>query len=206
MGVTESVVGFDAREAWQPYDSSWDLTRRERFLYRFDLDRPCSIDSAVWPSVFTALAAPDPPEKFGYQDTWDSVAALEAATTDLFRRYPLGPFETVAFTLVEDDTSRASQPDWSGIIPPPTPDRLDPAWRLVGYDVADTWATSALSNCGFLPGIDDVAALRRRWAGALNRRHLFAELDEAFAFRDMSDLRLRGEHAPCFVFGVRIIV
>jgi hypothetical protein len=202
MAVTERMAGFDTRENWLDYDAIWDPLRRETFLYRHDLDKPFSIDPAVWPSLFTAAGVKEPDEKFGYQDCWADLGALQSATTQLFRSHPLLPFEIVAFTLVEDDTSRQSRASWLDIIPPVTPDRRDAAWQLAGYDVADTWATSALTNCGFVPGVDDVDALRRRWEGSLNRHHLFAAEDEAFAFRDMSNVRLQADHAPCFVFGV----
>jgi hypothetical protein len=64
---------------------------------------------------------------------------------------------------------------------------------------------SALTNCGFLPGYDDASRLRQEWARHLNEFHLFRELTSASAFRRMSDLRLASDHAPTFVYGIRIM-
>ncbi len=73
------------------------------------------------------------------------------------------------------------------------------AWALLGYDVCDTWATSGLANCGY--HADEVAALRPIWAPRLNEHHLFSKLEDAHAFRELTDARVT-EHPPFFVYGI----
>lgn len=79
---------------------------------------------------------------------------------------------------------------------------VDARWEFLGYDVADSGGSiSGLMNCGFLPGHEDVAALRARWGPRLNSWHLFDELTDAAAFKDFSDHRVP-EHKPFFVNGL----
>ncbi|MBS2039865.1 hypothetical protein JST97_33075 [bacterium] len=78
-------------------------------------------------------------------------------------------------------------------------------WQFVGFDVADAYLLSALTNCGFLSGHDNAEALRREWAQHLNDFHLFSELSAASAFRRFSDIRLASDHAPTFVYGIHIL-
>lgn len=42
------LLGFDAREMIPP--SAWNGGRRELFLLRPDVERPLSVDTAVWPN------------------------------------------------------------------------------------------------------------------------------------------------------------
>jgi len=90
-------------------------------------------------------------------------------------------------------------------LPPVNPEQRAPDWVLLGYDVADQWMLSGLSNCGFRPGLDDAPSLRAEWGPRLNEFHLFPDIDDAFLFKRFSDERLRSDHAPFFVFGLWIV-
>ena len=112
----------------------------------------------------------------------------------------------IAITLLlgpycQDDKVRLS----SGL-PPVNPDQRGADWVFLGYDVADEYMLSVLSNCGFPPGLENVAELRAEWGPRLNEFHLFRSLDDAILFKRFKDPRLRQEHAPpCFVFGLWIV-
>ena len=82
-----------------------------------------------------------------------------------------------------------------------TPLAPDPAWTFVGFDVADGTEISGLSNCGYGA---DVEELRATWAARLNDRGLVGVLEDAFAFREVTDARVP-EHAPLTVYGIWMV-
>lgn len=199
---TEQIVGYDARDYRDDYQSLWPLPRREQFLYRFDVKKVLSVDVRVWPTIFASLGQQVRPHQAAMQDLWASSGnlqrALSQAVTDL------AVFRTVAITLVDDGT-KSIHPTREKVVGLVDPDAISRDWQFLGYDVADAWLLSALTNCGFLPGYDDVGRLRQEWAHHLNQFHLFDKLEAASAFRQMSDQRLASDHAPTFVYGIRII-
>jgi hypothetical protein len=73
-----------------------------------------------------------------------------------------------------------------------------PEWHCLGYDVCDKSGTSGLTNCGYEEGDRNVVA---GFATRVNEHHLFRTIEDADAFRDVSDRRVP-EHAP---FGVLAI-
>ena len=199
-GTTERIVGYDAREAWISFESAWPEERKQSFLYRRDLVKPLSVDVSVWPSIFQSERVPAP-GRFGFQTTWAEFADLSEALTQACEKRPLKQFRVIAITLVLGAYSSADHVPWNERIPPAAPAQRGPEWAFLGYDVADQWMLSALTNCGFLP-TEDVAALRREWGPKLNQFHLFTDLESAAAFKHISDKRLENDHAPCFVFGL----
>jgi hypothetical protein len=84
------------------------------------------------------------------------------------------------------------------------PDRIQPEWRFLGYDVADLGGLSGLANCGFSPELEDREALQRRWGAKLNDCHLFDDLEHAREFKDFSNRRV-AEHAPFYVDGIWLV-
>jgi hypothetical protein len=203
--VEYRVVGYDARETWRSLADSWPMPRRQQYLYKLDVIKPLSVDTRVWGSIFVADNRPVPPERFGFQDSWADLEALQQAVSREFKRQPLQPYRVTAIGLFPAPPEDDRKAVWPSKIPPVRPDRLGSEWGLLGYDVADQWMLSALSNCGFLPGVDDVEGLRRRWSPTLNQYHLFDDVQAAYEFKSMSDERLRHDHAPCFVFGLWVI-
>lgn len=79
------------------------------------------------------------------------------------------------------------------------PGTPQPGWELLGYDVADGFLLSGLSDCGWETGeIRPPAA----WSGAhLNEHHLFHEPDMAFEYVEAVNIRVP-EHAPFFVYSL----
>ncbi len=203
----ERLAGFDARELWLDPSVLWTSARKDSFLYRLDVNRPMSVDPRVWPSVFDADGRIYPPERFGYQSLWADLEALRRALSVRLKVHPNQAFRAIAVTLLLGDYCATDKIDWDSRIPTPFPDlpTENSAWPLLGYDVGDQWMLSALSNCGFIPEYDDVAALRGRWGPVLNEHHLFDDLGQAIEFKQMSDIRLQEDHAPCFIFGIRSV-
>jgi hypothetical protein len=191
MNGKELLLGFDSREE---QGSAWDAKRREDFLFRIDVVRPFSTDTMVWPSVLDSESRPA--SCIGHQTLWNDLECLESSSL----ASGLRPFWLIGVTLQLADNSTEEINRFRSEVPPTSPALRSPAWSLLGYDVSDKWLVSGLSNCGFLPG-DDVQALRREWSRKLNDHHLFDRLENAMAFRELSDRRAV-EHSPFFVFGI----
>ena len=71
-------------------------------------------------------------------------------------------------------------------------------WSIEGYDVADEWLTSAISNCG----IGDAIMSNRVPVPDVNNWGLFDNESEAFNFARDAD-RLVHEHAPFYVYQIK---
>ena len=202
MSADERVVGYDAREMWPGAGAAWDAARREAFLFRPDVGRPLSTDTTVWPSVFDHGDRGRRPPYTGHQDLWNSLPELEEflAGGGLEDR----PHSIIAVTLPLSVCDAGERARWDAELEATTPPTCEEAWPLLGYDVSDRWLLSGLSNCGFVPSVEDVRALRDEWGPGLNEFHLFARLGRAAEFREFSDARV-AEHAPFFVYGLRLV-
>jgi hypothetical protein len=73
-------------------------------------------------------------------------------------------------------------------------------WQLLGYDVADAWQVSGLSNCRYSP--EEKAALAQIWKPRLTGSGLLRTLAWAEEFVAVANERVT-EHAPFFVYEVR---
>lgn len=73
-------------------------------------------------------------------------------------------------------------------------------WPLLGYDVADPWQVSGLTNCGY--SSEEKAALVETWRPRLTASGLLRTLTWAKEFVDVANGRVL-EHAPFYVYEVR---
>jgi len=199
-GTDENVVGYDARETWMAFDAAWPERRKLGYLYRGGLVKPLSVDATVWPSIFASENIPAP-RHVGFQTSWANLHDLQQALTRVAAKQDIKPFRLIAIGIEFESYSEAAIVPWAQRVPPVDPPRRSPEWKLLGYDVADEWMLSALSNCGFTLD-EDVNALRREWGPKLNQFHLFSDLEAANGFKRMSNKRLENDHAPCFVYGL----
>jgi hypothetical protein len=190
MKTEDLLLGFDARVARNA--EHWDASRRETFLVRPEASDPFSTDTAVWQSV--AGNDQRPPSCIGHQTLWDDWDCLQTFLASA----NVEPLVTIAVTVYLANQSGETLDVWKALAI--DPNLQDPAWPLLGYDVSDQWLLSGLSNCGFLPG-EDVGLFRTEWAHKLNDHHLLERLDDAVAFKYLSDQRTK-EHSPFFVFGI----
>lgn len=99
----------------------------------------------------------------------------------------------LALTVVDDPQSGELHPDWDFPVDWPAGSP-----SFLGYDVADSFLTSGLMNCGYA---NEAAELRERWARHLNLHHLFSERARALHFCRITNERIP-EHAPFFVYGL----
>jgi hypothetical protein len=82
---------------------------------------------------------------------------------------------------------------------PTVPDRLLEGSTLLGYDVADAGRISGLSDCGYTK--EELKDLAPVWAPRLNSFGLLSTLEDAVAFRQLTDHRVP-EHAPFWVYAL----
>jgi len=204
------VLGFDARETWLPGSGGWDPKRRNAYLLRLDVTKPLSMDRNVWGSIFDLRPDLVPAYTGPLVGLWEDLGRLEAilATEKQAWRRVAFVLSTVSATAGEraalDRFLTGVDSDGAPVGRPETvianPSVVHATWELLGYDVTDL-TTSGLSNMGYLPGVDDTAALRTRWGPHLNDAHLFADRSQAEAFKDFSNGRVP-EHAPFYVVGL----
>ena len=193
----ELLIGFDAREMWLAFDSTWPAGRKETYLLRDDVEKPFSTDIMVWQSVLEADELERPAWIGPVQEMWDSLERLKAFLAAEWKQ-PIKPYHLIAVTRFVDSYTKSEMQQLYQIQPP----ERYPAWTLLGYDVSDQWLLSGLLNCGYWP--DEIEALRERWAAHLNEHHLFTDRTRADQFRMVSDERVK-EHAPFFVYGLYLV-
>lgn len=208
------VLGFDAREKWLPPGSGWDESRRQSYLYRPDVEKPLSVDSIVWRSVFDLHPALRPRFIGIFHVLFEDLEHLERLLDTAAAE--LGPCDLVALALDlaacnEEEqakldhfltgTNSGGTPASGPLTTLAKPVAIDDGWKFLGYDVADLGCLSGLMNMGFLSDYDDVEALRARWGPQLNAFHLFDDPEPAEEFKSFSDQRVK-EHAPFYVIGI----
>jgi hypothetical protein len=79
------------------------------------------------------------------------------------------------------------------------PSRVPSSWHFLGYDVADQWLVSGLSNCGYIE--DEREEWRLKWSRRINNLHLLLDVDDAHEFAQATNQRV-AEHAPFYVYGL----
>jgi hypothetical protein len=186
ISLDERVVGFDARalSGYEPLSHRW--------LLRVDVARPLSVDVAIWPPVFPVSAMID--RRVGFNTVqrnpssrngilWDRLDELQVHLGEPTNRV-LPSYAVIAVTSWLAAASTAAKPD--------------AGWRRLGFDVADQWLDSGLTN---MWSEDALPVARKRYAHQLNEHHLFAVVDDARSFSAYSDRRVT-EHDPFMVYGL----
>lgn len=215
--MNRRIIRFDVRLDKGDYlNSFWDEERRQTYLLNPAVEWPLSVDSFVWPSVFyseifrgavdlpyASIDVPPSTDSGHYWLNLDQMKAYYAThkTTDS-AGVTVGIELFFPETFLVGDVVHYEAPDgiqcgiWLGRT---VPAELPPGSELLGYDVADAGRISGLTNCGYLP--EEKKRLSRAWASRLNSFGLLTNLDEAMAFKRVTDERVR-EHAPFWVYGL----
>jgi hypothetical protein len=215
----ELILGFDARILENERVSIWSGERRSDFLLRPDVLQPFSTDPLVWPSIFQVCEIFRQSYVGFYDDLWENLEQLKEYIQKKVH-VPLPSYCIVAITLATGILNHGEREMWeehlTGVIPveqgwqkvtsisAANPSIPADSWVLLGYDVSDIHGLSGLSNCAFVPEIEDPQGIRNTWRPHINKFHLFEELDKALNFRIISNERVK-EHAPFFVFGIWLI-
>lgn len=193
-GYVELLIGFDARESFLKFGDIWDTHRTKQYLLREDIIKPLSVDVMVWDSVFHVLQV-QIPDWVGPKQEWDNLERLRAFIEgeNVNRSYWL--VATSQWTTT--DTKNALEELYD--IKPASPSH---EWNLLGFDIADDFLLSGLTNAGYK--IAEREILRQHWASHLNQYHLFEDLGIALEFKSLTDKRVT-EHSPFNVYGIYLI-
>ncbi len=174
----------------------WSSERRKLFLLKSDVEKPLSVDTSVWNSIFHKNNLIQRPERTGWRgNTW-------ARLSELLNYLPSQPgeesekFWIIAITQIVDDQIRGE----TGIdVLPVIPDLIGSDWQFLGYDVAELTLLSSLMNMGYR--IDEKGNAEEKFAEKLNQYHLFTQEKVAQEFTRWSNSRDKG-HGPFYIYGL----
>lgn len=203
------LIGYDARELCFTLSDLWPPERRKLHLLKHDVDKPLSVDTTVWPSLFDAgqgagmyqkerrdaglAEAKLPPWTGPNTGLWMSLPEMLEAIRFQFEPVTCR-FWVIAITLPYECSPSSHDPPY--VV---GPFRANGDWRLLGYDVGDSSQLSGLSNCGL--SRQEVDAVSARWVNRLNEHHLFSDPSAADSFCRSANQSVP-EHAPFYVYGL----
>ena len=207
------LLCFDVRQQALNRELDWPDERRQTYLFRPDIKFPVSTDRHVLDTLDSRYYDADTfPYTGPFSPFWENLAELQLFLDAL--KLNAKNYWLMAISI---DSSLLTQSDfkyWNKLLGNKsqallkarlfeglaTPNAVDEGWEFLGYDVADTGFTSALSNMGFTDD-DNLPNLRAQWGGVLNTHHLFNKTDDAVQFKEFSNLRAP-EYAPFYIFGL----
>jgi hypothetical protein len=208
------LIEFDVRIARDQYvGRRWDKDSKAEYLLRPDVEWPLSVDRSVWPSVFFSKTFRDHRDSYSTipvdpkleGNEWLDLARMRTHYDAHRRLAPGGVF--VGIELLSEKTLEGSVVLYEGpsgsqcgiSLAPTVPDRVPEGSTHIGYDVATAGWISGLANCGYTE--DEIAELGPLWAPRLNSVGLLSTLEDAVAFRQISDQRVP-EEAPFWIYAL----
>src|SRR5947207_669630 len=168
------LLGFDVRLCSGDYvQARWDWKSRTTFLLRPEIQWPLSVDDEVWPSVFDEFEEAELPTNSLRPSLWlwFNLAAMQAFLMTQ-KRVQNQHGVRIAVELVTKESVR-SDDYWSGVLYPYdvlSPSAIPLEWLFLGYDVADQYQLSGLTNCGY--DENERVVLPAIWAARLNEHGL----------------------------------
>ncbi|MBF0548856.1 MAG: hypothetical protein HQM08_30835 [Candidatus Riflebacteria bacterium] len=211
MSTFQELLGFDIRRPLYSWvENFWNKERREKYLINPQTPHPLSVDTCVWPSIFLQsdkeAIFPKPVTKISVETKdfrlnnlrlWSDIENM----TSFFKKFnDLGLHgKSVGFTVFSD-TPFEEDDYFSAVLEPRLKfGDISKSWKLLGYDIADRYFLSGLSNCGF----DDAEKkqLSFDWKPKLNEFGLFSDILDASCFKKLTNSRV-AEHSPFFIYSL----
>lgn len=187
-----NFIGYDLRVAQsRSAEKMWSHARRMEHLVSVAVDVPLSVDRAVWPSAFDELV---PVEAMATRRDFDFEHKF-CRCLDCVRFVLHGVNDRVRHTL-EIVAVWTERPGGDTCIATPQ-DYASVEWTLLGFDVADEFFTSALTNCGLGGRLREEEGVSQM----MNRNCLFSEFRDAQGFLSVCDTLLPS-HSPFSVFKI----
>lgn len=214
--MNKELLGFDIRLCFEEYaELIWGKKRRDIHLLSPEIKWPLSVDEMVWPSFFRYIGAGD------YEAPYFRVnGAIEIKPRD-FRQEALGLWSrldemkacflrreenlerrgiSIAVELLSDFKTLEADDYWSAVLNPHlSVSEIPNDWQFLGYDVADRYMLSGLSNCGY--SVDEKVALQEQWSYRLNEYGLLMSLEDAIEFKNLTNERVP-EHTPFYIYSL----
>lgn len=190
----EIFLGYDIRTSLEGHiEKSWDAARRYDYLLRPETTRPVSVDRMIWPSLLTNEAPP-----FGLLTTLDElVRSIEELERSAGGELTL--IGVYGFPNRESTVPAA----WSMAMGTQrTSECIHGVSTDLGFDVADEFLLSGLSNCQLTP--EERGRICERWSQNVNMYGLLDDLESALRVKTVYD-RLVPEHSPFYVYFIQQI-
>jgi hypothetical protein len=207
------LLGFDIRLRAEDYvEVRWDQNSRAIYLLRPEIKWPLSVDQMAWPSFFRYSKSRGPGylkleetidvtpsnTRHGALELWPSLEEMRACIS----QQPVKPRKKgieIAVMLLADEPS-LSREYWRAVLDPPlSPNEPPKGWEFLGYDIADEYMLSGLTNCGYSE--DEKSSLKQKWSNRLNEFGLLTTLEDASEFKKITDQRVP-EHSPFFIYSL----
>lgn len=199
FGYKHLLLGFDSKEMWSNFKHDWSLTRIEQNLFKHDIKKPLSVDSLVWPSIFDLKPKlPKPAWTGPVQGLWDDLNRLKQTVLKIHSR--IRNLWFVAITAVMEPDTDNLENLWTGRLSGINPEYIQKEWTFLGYDVADVWLESSLTN-GALSRIFRENQEYSSYLLDLNQYHLFNSWNSAYKFSHFAE-KHRPDHRPQCVFSL----
>jgi hypothetical protein len=189
------VLGFDLREPLNAHPGPlWTQEQRSKFLIRPEARGPLSVDRAVWPSGTEVQNEQYP------LYLWGSVTQILRASPNFVPGRSDSPVVIEIGAVTDAQSSQYWEDTFYGWLHPEEDTTVELVFQEFGYDVADRYLVSGLSNCMLSP--EELRELRKNWAKRINGFGLFSKADEAVTYASVCD-PLIPEHAPFFAYRIR---
>lgn len=199
METQEKLLGFDIREMWLCM-SDWPQSRQDLHLIKHNIEKPLSVDTMVWQSVFDLNPAPTFPDFRGpVQFLWEDIVQMRQHFNSISSVSQ--PSWTIAVTVYFDLLTLDERRAW-GTLYLASFNSIDYSAKFLGYDVADRFLQSGLMNTGYDESYR--TRLAQNWGEHLNKYHLFTDYALANRFRQFIN-PIVPAHAPFFVHGLYLI-
>lgn len=198
------TLGYDARLISADLVKRWPSNRRLAFLLSPKITVPLSVDNEVWPSIFESASKFHRPAWTGaVHNLWEDFDSLTDFLSDVSADSEQPFLAMISITLIEKYCSSEQLREWRNGIERVKPCGSPSTAHILGYDVADNYLCSSLTNIGYSDG-DGQQKLKDTFAKHLNCFHLFEDPEMASTFADASNKRVP-EHAPFFVFALCLL-
>ncbi len=207
------LLGFDIRLRAEDYvEARWDQSSRTTYLLRPETKWPLSVDQMVWPSFFRyskdrgpgylkldeAIDVTPSTTRHSALELWPSLRDMKAC----FMQHPVKRQKKgieIAVMLLADEQS-LSREYWRAVLSSAlSPSEPPKGWKFLGYDIADEYMFSGLTNCGYSE--DEKLTLKQKWPNRLNESGLLTTLEDASEFKKITDQRVV-EHSPFFIYSL----
>jgi hypothetical protein len=187
-------LGFDIRVGSVQHQAEWSLSRRSDFLIRPEILAPISVDDMVWPRL-----GPDSSEFPMW--LWGSTGEILSAFPALGGSTIGDSGRIIAIGTLTDDERYAKfiADVFFGYKNAASYEIVNSKQELLGFDVADRFFISGLSNCKL--ALDELTAIRSDWSHAIRESGLIRDPDLARTFCVICD-KLIPEHAPFEVYQI----
>lgn len=200
---SDVILGFDVREPPEIATGRWPVERRREWLICSDIEVPLSCDGMIWYSCLYMQSRDGVAHGF-LQHLWTDARSMKKAWTESLE--DASPGWIVGVTLCIDSVPDGYVLPWMDWVDsvldemPIYPNEIDGNWVFLGYDIADAWLLSGLTNCTHVRS-PEFMELRNRFCPRVNRYHLFDSKDDAIEFRSAADVCFP-DHAPFLIYRI----